>query len=215
MALLGRSLVLVVGFTLGAAVSFDNSDNGNVTQNYFPNAIVRRPSDVVANDFWGIGDLVLSGHAAVFMRRESEGARIVRKAAAELVELLPKLHPVPLCRQMIGEAMGKSTEGIVRTSLVAQAAWSCLPGNFTNEHFDDPFLVEYLDDYERAKASMSVQLKDTSVLGACKGTVWPRTCSYWSSAHAMAYRADALNLSKPFLRSLFPILASGAIQCVG
>eukprot|EP00927_Polykrikos_kofoidii_P085596 TRINITY_DN9350_c0_g2_i1.p1 TRINITY_DN9350_c0_g2~~TRINITY_DN9350_c0_g2_i1.p1 ORF type:complete len:241 (+),score=35.48 TRINITY_DN9350_c0_g2_i1:137-859(+) len=215
MAGLRRTLLVVLGINSVGAVRLQNSDTSERKRSAQPGVIVRRPGDVVPNDLWGIGDLVMAGHAAIFMRRESEGARNVRTSMQKLVELLPKLHPVPLCREKIGEAIAKTSVGAVRNSLVAKAAWSCLPGNFTMEHFDNPFLEEYLDDYERAKASMNVQLKDPNVLGACKETGWPRTCSYWSSAHAMAYRADALGLAKPFLRSLFPVFASGVLQCVG
>eukprot|EP00927_Polykrikos_kofoidii_P085597 TRINITY_DN9350_c0_g3_i1.p1 TRINITY_DN9350_c0_g3~~TRINITY_DN9350_c0_g3_i1.p1 ORF type:complete len:216 (+),score=28.20 TRINITY_DN9350_c0_g3_i1:125-772(+) len=210
-----NALVMTLGASLGATVWVQSNDIPNGTIIDSPNVIVRRPGDFIANDLWGIRDLVLSGYAALFMRRESEGARNVRTAGFNLVELLPKLHPVALCRQKIDEAIKNTANGTTRISFVAQAAWSCLPGNFTPNHFDTPFLDEYLDDYEKAKASKMVHLNDPSVLSACKDSAWPRTCSYWSSMHAMAYRADALNLSKPFLRAIFPILASGTIQCVG
>lgn len=209
------ALVATFGASLGTTVWVQPSDISNATFIDSPTLIVRRPGDFIANDLWGIRDLVLTGYAALFMRRESEGARNVRMAGFSLVELLPKLHPVALCRQKIDEAIKSTANGTTRISLVAQAAWSCLPANFTSDHFDAPFLDEYLDDYEKAKASKMTHLNDPNLLSACKDSAWPRTCSYWSSMHAMAYRADALNLSIPFLRSIFPILASGTIQCVG
>jgi len=72
-----------------------------------------------------------------------------------------------------------------------------------------------LDDEDLAHHARNPRPLDYSKLGACKGTKWPRTCSYWVSMHTMAYRADALHLSLKFLTALMPILASGATMCGG
>merc|ERR1712217_227783 len=56
---------------------------------------------------------------------------------------------------------------------------------------------------------------DTLDLGACRGSHWPRTCSYWASLHSMAYRADVLGSGRLFLQAAITVLAGGATMCGG
>jgi len=56
-------------------------------------------------------------------------------------------------------------------------------------------------------------LVDSSVLGACRSSNWPRTCSFWLSLHAMAYLADANHVGTKFLQMISAIIAGGALQC--
>jgi len=58
-------------------------------------------------------------------------------------------------------------------------------------------------------------LREPRLLTACRGSHWPRTCSYWASMHSMAYRADALGLGARFLPALLAVLAGGATMCGG
>jgi hypothetical protein len=54
-----------------------------------------------------------------------------------------------------------------------------------------------------------------SSLSTCKGSLWPRTCSYWVALHAMALRADAQNKGDKFLKAAVMLLSGGATGCGG
>jgi len=71
-------------------------------------------------------------------------------------------------------------------------------------------------------------LKDAPPLGACSqqwthgsepegNSRWLRACSFWSSFHTMALRADALGGDKPnrLFGALVRIIAGGALWCGG
>jgi len=95
----------------------------------------------------------------------------------------------------------------------AKASWECLPGNFTEASFDTPYTEAAIDSAGYAfRAKMPKVLQR---LGACEGSQWPRTCSYWSSMHTLAHRADLLKLGSQFLEAIVPVLAGGATLCGG
>jgi len=170
--------------------------------------------NIVANDLWAIHDLLLVGYSAVFLNT-TQSKQEVQGHAYELAKLLPHLHPHKPCRHEIARAMNSA--GDERSSVVAaaEAAWACLPAKFSYRSFNNPFTEEGLDDFTKAKSARMPVPKDTDQLCACRGSKWPRACSYWASLHTMAYRADALLRGKEFLRSVVPIIISGALQCGG
>jgi hypothetical protein len=108
----------------------------------------------------------------------------------------------------------ESRAGVVAA---AKASWACLPGNFTEASFDAPYTEEAIDKRENQLSTRmpSVRLDAHVSLGACEGSKWPRTCSYWSSMHIMAHRADQLGLGGQFLGAVVPMLAAGATMCGG
>jgi len=184
------------------------------------------PSTIVPNDLWAIHDLVEAGYGAIMMTPGSAGEREVQKAALELVELLPQLHLYEPCRVSIREALLTAGTGErARVVAAARASWTCLPGKFDHTSFNKCYDMEDAEmlastnvsatSFALAKRANMPGLTDESVLGACKGSAWPRTCSYWVSMHTMAYRADALGLAKPFLRAVVPLLSGGNTFCWG
>jgi hypothetical protein len=180
---------------------------------------------IVPDDFWALRDLLLTGYGAVFMKRGSEGQEEVKRATVDLVEMLPDIHPHPPCRTQIRTEVEAARAGAASSgwkagmAAVAQAAWQCLPGHWSEEAFVDSLPKNLLDDedglYLRAFDARMPALKDESNLGACRGSQWPRACSYWATLHAMAYRADALQMGGRFLQAIVPILAGGATLCGG
>lgn len=168
-----------------------------------------------ANDLWGIHDLLLMGYRAPFMKPGSAGLQEVQASAVELAGLLPQVHPHAPCRQRIHEAVAAAA-GEARVVQAAQAAWDCLPAQFTPASFDIAFTAEGLDSNPGlAGDARNPKVLNPAVLGACAGTLWHRTCSYWVSLHAMAYRADALQLGPTFLHHALTVLAGGATMCGG
>jgi hypothetical protein len=193
------------------------------------------PSDIVPDDLWAIHDLLLAGYTAPFMK-EGPGKEEVRQSAQNLAKLLPQIHPHEPCRAQIGSAlegqaadrMRRGTAGWAdnaaleelaeresRAGVVAaaQASWACLPGNFTEASFDNPFTEEAIDKWDAQFATRMPSVRQK--LGACEGSKWPRTCSYWSSMHTMAHRADQLGLGGQLLGAVIPVLAAGATMCGG
>jgi len=173
------------------------------------------PSDITPDDFWAIHDLLLTGYTAPFLG-EGPGKEEARWGAAALADLLPRLHPHGPCRAGIAgalEALGTGGAPRARVVAAAGASWACLPGNFTEASFDTPYTEEAIDNITMAQEARMPALKQK--VGACEGSGWPRTCSYWSSMHAMAHRADMLGLGGQFLAAVVPVLASGATLCAG
>eukprot|EP00929_Paragymnodinium_shiwhaense_P008305 TRINITY_DN112259_c0_g1_i1.p1 TRINITY_DN112259_c0_g1~~TRINITY_DN112259_c0_g1_i1.p1 ORF type:complete len:319 (+),score=61.31 TRINITY_DN112259_c0_g1_i1:115-1071(+) len=179
----------------------------------------------VPNDMWGVHDLLLVGFTGVFMRLQSSGMAEVHAAAFGLAEMLPKLHPHAPCREALrwdspaavpGGGEAKAAQWTEQSLLkVADTSWSCLPGAFQVSKFDKSFSEHEMHDAEAAHEARMPRLIDDTFLGVCSGSNWPRTCSYWASMHALAYRADSLGLGAALLKHLLPILAGGATMCGG
>jgi len=181
-----------------------------------------RPSGTVPNDFWALHDLLLIGYSAVFMRQDSDGQKEVRQHAVDLARLLPQLHPHEPCRQMLTEALNGCTEDQETVVIAAEVSWNCLPGKFTASSFSSAFKAKAIERFESAfegaimaKMPKLRERKASEALGVCRGSQWPRACSYWTSLHSMALRADALGLSRNLLRATLPVLAGGATLCNG
>lgn len=169
-----------------------------------------------ANDLWGIHDLLLMGYRAPFMAVGSQGLMEIQAAVGDLVILLPKIHPYAPCRQRLAAVVAGTPEGKERVVQAAQAAWECLPAQFTPASFDVAFTADGLDvNPNLVGTARDPKVLDPSVLGACATTHWHRTCSFWVSLHAMAYRADALQMGPRFLRDALTVLAGGATMCGG
>jgi len=189
------------------ALAAKNNDTVNV-----------RPSGIVPNDFWALHDMLLIGYSAVFMKEGSNGKKEVRQAALELARLLPEVHPHEPCRQMLSEALNGCTEDKQTVIIAAEVSWSCLPGKFTTSSFSSAYTAKAIDSFEGAVMARMPQPKErnaSETLGVCRGSQWPRACSYWSSLHSMALRADALGLGRAFMRATLPVLAGGATLCNG
>jgi len=176
------------------------------------------PWGIIANDLWGIHDLLLLGYEGVFMEKDTAGWREARDAAVELAKMMPALHPSARCREQL-EAATKGIEHDEQqfVSQIAQAAIRCLPGNFSHKDFSVMFKAEDLGDASAAEAAKMPELREEARerLGACRTSRWPRACSYWSSFHLMAYRADALGVSKLFLQTMLRVISGGAVLCGG
>jgi len=176
-------------------------------------------SGITPNDLWGVHDLLLVGYGGVFMKLDTPGALEVKQAAVELAKLLPQLHPVSECRAAISEVLDSNTEDQAMVSAAAEASWKCLPAAKDTPEFKDamwsPFTEASLWDNMKAFASRMTEPRHSDILGQCQDSGWKRTCSYWSSLHLMAYRADVLKLGAEFLRAVFPLLASGVTMCGG
>lgn len=166
------------------------------------------PLSEKANDLWALHDLLLIGYNGIFLNESSPAKREVQDHATSLAKMLPRVHPHKPCRHLIAEVVGKNKKPNI--SAVAEAAWACLPANFSAADFDTVFLKE-----SDAAAAKMPHPKNPDSLGTCKGSGWPRTCSYWVSLHLMALRADALQLSAEFLHAVVPLLAGGALVCNG
>jgi hypothetical protein len=173
--------------------------------------------DIVPNDLWGIRDLLLIGYSAPFMKVNTTGARLVQNAALELARLLPKLHPYGPCRKeaasLLAESHSESDLSVIKRA--AASAWSCLPANYNESSFIGGFSEDMIGDYAKSFDGRMPQPENTNLLGACDGSLWPRTCSYWSSLHLMAERADASGNSAKFMNAVVPIIAGGALLCEG
>jgi len=169
----------------------------------------------VPNDLWGIRDMVLLGYSAVFMKPNSTGMRGVQEGAIELTDMLPQLHPHPLCRSQLESTLASIENEQEKIIHAARVCFSCLPGKVSVDSFDLPFREEYMNDLGRAALGRMPIFRDLSSLGACRDTDWPRTCSYWVSLHAMSYRADLLQLGERFMNAIVKIMAGGALTCHG
>mmetsp|Transcript_53080 Transcript_53080/g.124351 ORF Transcript_53080/g.124351 Transcript_53080/m.124351 type:complete len:294 (+) Transcript_53080:73-954(+) len=174
------------------------------------------------NDLWAVHDLLLVGSAAVFMKEGSDGKKLVQDAPYELAKLLPAIHPISHCRSQFAKVLGSSPGKVAEArpsqeNLVqlANTAMKCLPGKFVPSDFTSFFDEAALTDADLAYEARMPELKNPQRLGVCAASKWPRTCSYWVAMHAMAYRADLLDLSQQMVSSLVPILAGGATMCGG
>jgi len=170
------------------------------------------PADIIPDDLWAVHDLLLAGYTAPFMK-EGAGKQEARQSAVKLARLLPQVHPHGPCRARIGAALEgwdpvAEPERRAGVTAAAREAWACLPGNFTEASFSTPYTEEAIDSLAKAQWARMPSVKQR--LGACEGSQWPRTCSYWSAMHTMAHRADQLELGAQFLGAVMPILAGGA-----
>lgn len=174
--------------------------------------------DIIANDLWAIHDMLLVGYGAVFMIPQSGGYWDVQDSSVEFASILKDLHPFEACRTMIGLELKKDYDKKTKVIAVANATWSCLPANFNRTFFEQPFVPEYLDENRAgiyAGRFPTVRKPYMDLLGSCSDSPWPRTCSYWTALHLMAYRADALMLSNRFLRIMTSLIAGGITMCGG
>mmetsp|Transcript_68301 Transcript_68301/g.125499 ORF Transcript_68301/g.125499 Transcript_68301/m.125499 type:complete len:330 (+) Transcript_68301:132-1121(+) len=174
--------------------------------------------NISANDLWAIHDLLLVGYSAAFMIPQSGGYWEVRDSSVELASLLEDLHPYEACRTMISQELKQDYDSKTKVVAVANASWSCLPANFNRTFFERPFVPEYLHDKHvgiYAGRFPTLRKPYTDLLGSCYNSPWPRTCSYWTALHLMAYRADALMLTKRFLRVVTSLVVGGATMCGG
>mmetsp|Transcript_36269 Transcript_36269/g.85096 ORF Transcript_36269/g.85096 Transcript_36269/m.85096 type:complete len:301 (-) Transcript_36269:704-1606(-) len=174
------------------------------------------------NDLWAVHDLLLVGQTGVFMKQDSAGKVEVQEAAYDLAKLLPALHPHAPCRAQLAKVLGSSPGQVAqarpnRDILLKAATTSlqCLPAKFTSADFETFFGEKEMSDSDAAYDARMPIPRKAKALGACMSSKWPRTCSYWVSMHAMAYRADVLGLGQTFLKSLVPVLAGGATMCGG
>eukprot|EP00931_Biecheleriopsis_adriatica_P037203 TRINITY_DN21352_c0_g1_i1.p1 TRINITY_DN21352_c0_g1~~TRINITY_DN21352_c0_g1_i1.p1 ORF type:complete len:261 (-),score=54.02 TRINITY_DN21352_c0_g1_i1:473-1255(-) len=230
-ALLAVTLVLGLGIDLGDETlntpSFGQGSAGSTDDGAFlekrssmKHRVLRNlaqdasPGSMVADDFWALRDLLLIGGAGIFMEQSSYGHKEIQQSAQDLASMLPELHPVRECREMIQQSL-RGESGDEGLKAAAAAAWACLPAKFNEKSFDVSYKGDTGNHEEDAHQAKMPKLRDESMLGACKGSQWPRTCSYWSSLHAMALRADALGLSQKFLAAVLPLLAGGATLCEG
>jgi len=175
------------------------------------------PGNIQPNDLWAIHDMLLVGYHAVFMKPDTAGFKEVQRASVELAKMLPELHPVEACRKQIETAISGQDENM-QVLHAAEASWSCLPAKFTEKNFTSAFvgLHESHEAKEAARHTKMPQLQpDDHVLGACKDSKWPRTCSYWSSMHLLSYRADRKGKGQQFLAAIVPLIAGGMTLCQG
>jgi hypothetical protein len=128
----------------------------------------------------------------------------VQQGAVALANMLDKIHPVPACRKQLAE-LGPNAALMYK----AKATWSCL--GLSASDFDGPITQESDHFADTANTDPNFDEK----LGACKGSNWPRGCSYWTSMHTMALKADAENLSHEFMSAVLRIISGGALYCFG
>ena len=148
------------------------------------------------NDLYAMHDIVLTGYAAPFMKDGSVGRDEVREAVSSLTrDLLPILHPIKRCRDEIErvvtnrETLGSDLELVVQS---ADMLWSCLPAKFQRKDFKHPFTRESLLSSRAMLDSRHPVLLRRSAVQACRHSPWDRTCSYWSSIHSLALRAEQM-----------------------
>jgi hypothetical protein len=196
----GASVLLQKGFVL--------SDDQH--QNHAPLAerdIGRRagPEEIKPLDLWAIHDLLVVGHKGPLVMPSSQASHeMVTSASEKLAEMLPIIHPVAACRDAVFKAESLTEK--------ARASWSCLglsSSNFTAPYESDS---QPNSEVDRTAPNFTDPNRD---LGACKTSHWPRACSYWSSAHAMAVRADVFQKGHEFLEAFIDIIAGGALYCTG
>jgi len=213
------SLVSFVAQALSSPVSFMQSRQGtsmlqkeivfanNRHQNHVPLAehdlgARSTPKDITPLDLWAIHDLLVVGHKGPLVMPSSfAGHKMAESAALKLAELLPDIHPVAACRDAVAKADSVNTK--------AEASWACLGLSAAN------FTAPYTSDSQPNSEVDSTSPLFKAQQGACKDSLWPRACSYWSSAHAMAVRADMLNKGQEFLEAFIHIIAGGALYCTG
>jgi len=166
------------------------------------------PAGISPLDLWGIHDLLMIGHKGPLLENgnvvpKPAAKLLVETAAESLAGMLHKIHPVASCRQAIALADSLQSK--------AEASWTCLGLNAQN--FSGPFRSEQ-DHFANVA---NTQPLFEAQLGACKGSQWPRACSYWTSMHAMGVRADmeGAQKAKDYFRDLSHIIAGGALYCFG
>jgi len=180
-------------------------------------------ASIEPNDFWALRDLLLISYAGVFMQQGSVGHQVVQAHALDFAGMLPLLHPYAPCRDTISQVLASAPSGSYasdpnnkeRLIAVAAAAWSCLPAKFTTASFLTPFTTDMMGRLDLSYAAHMTIPVDPSLLGACRESHWPRTCSYWATMHAMSKRADALGVGDRFFDAFASMAAAGATMCAG
>lgn len=163
---------------------------------------ISTPGDIAPLDLWAIHDLLVIGHKGPLIE-ENVGRSQVEAAANALGGLLQYVHPVPACRK----ALADSADAALFKK--AEASWSCLGLSAAN--FSGAMTSESTGFY----AAANTEPKFNELLSACKGSKWPRACSYWSAFHAMGVRADAMNKAREYFDAILRIISGGALYCFG
>lgn len=153
------------------------------------------------------------------MTDASAGKSEVEESALDLARMLPQIHPYKPCRKQIRIATLRNEMNRQGLIAAANAAWSCLPmggdGTSITDAFAGAFTPEALDDPALQSGARNPSPRQPHTLGVCRKSAWHRTCSYWVSFHAMAFRADLLGLGPRLLHSLANLIAGGATMCGG
>lgn len=163
------------------------------------------PRSISKYDLWAIHDLLLLGKASPLLANTSAGKAKVEAAANNLAAMLPHIHPVPECRAAIRDA-GSLEEK-------AAACWTCL--GLSEHNFTNPYLPNKTQFQDAANTEVNFNADQNHKLGACRGSSWPRACSFWSSFHAMGVLADAQGTGDQLMKAISPIIAGGALYCGG
>jgi hypothetical protein len=158
-------------------------------------------------DMWAIRDLIIVGYKGPMVARTSSASlEMVHNAAKDLALLMPEIHPVPACRSAASMVTTQQPPAEY-VKAMAQVTWSCLGLGVSN--FTKPFVDE-------TQANKDVDWSAPNfVVGACQGSGWPRACSYWTSIHAMASRADAIGKGSELFQAVVHIFSGGALFCGG
>jgi len=181
--------------------------------------------EVSANDFHGLHDILLIGYSGIGTKT-GEADEIARQSVENMIELLPQVHPVPGCRAAIDAVLQQMPKaerhGFYRKSrvvAVAQVAWDCLPAKFTTDSFNVSFTQDNMherDSLGRPEArNPKVEVGVKAQLGACRGSSWDRTCSFWSLLHVMTARAEMAGIGPAFVAAWISAIFSGATMCKG
>eukprot|EP00928_Gymnodinium_smaydae_P028345 TRINITY_DN21631_c0_g1_i2.p2 TRINITY_DN21631_c0_g1~~TRINITY_DN21631_c0_g1_i2.p2 ORF type:complete len:316 (+),score=43.80 TRINITY_DN21631_c0_g1_i2:91-948(+) len=176
-------------------------------------------AEVVPNDLHALHDMLLVGYSGVFMRKQtSRGAALVRDAAWRLGASLAELHPVSRCREQLAavpDASGTEDAALDYVSRLASVAWACLPAAFSAGKFDSAFSRDAVRNTTLQKSARNPTVLSREPLGACRMSLWDRTCSYWTSLHLLAARAEMRGRGVDFLQQAITVLAGGATMCKG
>jgi hypothetical protein len=193
----GSSLLLQKGF-----VRTNDTHQNRVPLAEHDIGRIAGPEEITPLDLWAIHDLLIVGHKGPLVLPSSHASHeMVTSASEKLAEMLPHIHPVAACRDAVAEAESLTEK--------AQASWSCL--GLSSSNFTAPYIADSQPNSEVDRTAPNF----TEQLGACKDSLWPRACSYWSSAHAMAVRADMFQQGQEFLEAFIDIIAGGALYCTG
>lgn len=181
---------------------------------------------ILANDLFAAHDVFMVGDIAVFESPGSAGAAAVHASSRKLSQYVLELHPVAACRAALSSIQDEGDDVDFMAARGA-AAWTCLPEHFTASDFANPFTAAAMRDPAAAHAArfpyFVADSGRTASLGACQGSKWQRTCSYWSLFHTMALRLEQVFpletgtglASSKFLPLLITTVAGGLTQCKG
>eukprot|EP00658_Telonema_sp_P-2_P079220 TRINITY_DN7599_c0_g1_i2.p1 TRINITY_DN7599_c0_g1~~TRINITY_DN7599_c0_g1_i2.p1 ORF type:complete len:228 (+),score=60.95 TRINITY_DN7599_c0_g1_i2:242-925(+) len=171
---------------------------------------------IMANDLWGLHDLLLVGFSAVFEANSTGGKSAIQQAALNLTQMLPTLHPVGKCRTALSAIIAnRELEGESLVAEMALASWECLPHQYTEGDFSATFSPECVSNVSLAKQAKNPKVLPpaNAQLSSCRHSGWDRTCSYWSAIHTLALQAEANSVE--LLPVLVMVLWGGVTQCSG